>query len=377
MSEIAQDFVCSIGTIKAVATVAMELRYVMYRLGLDLLAFSGLAKAATPFTGGIGAILTLHHVRPARSGAFQPNGILEITPEFLDTLLTRLAETGLEFISLVEARARILAGNSDRRFVCLTFDDGYRDNMRYAQPILQRHGVPWTLFVATDFADGTGELWWLALEAAIAGTDSFSVDFGAGSEFHDCSTEAAKETAYRALYWNLRARSEPETLAIVRELAIRYGIDIRSFCRELCMGWDELRVLVRDPLVSIGAHTVSHPRLATLPPDAAESEMRQSRDIIAQRLGAQPTSLAYPVGDPGSAGDREFRMARELGFDVAVTTRPGVITESFASALLSLPRISLNGLFQKPRYVEALLSGLPFLALKGFRAEYRPSTSSE
>jgi peptidoglycan/xylan/chitin deacetylase (PgdA/CDA1 family) len=351
-----------------------RVRYILYRLALEGLSLSGAARFATPRTGGLGAILTLHHVRPERRGAFQPNRILEITPDFLDELLDRLARSGTEFVSLAEARARIVAGRSDRRFVCLTFDDGYRDNAAYAQPILTRYGAPWTLFVATRFADQTGEMWWLALERVIASAEQISFDLGQGIELHDCRSNAAKARCYEALYWRLRALAEPELLAAMRGLAVRYGVEMRSFARELCMGWDELKRLATDPLVTIGAHTVSHPRLATLPEADAMAEMRRSREIIAEKLGKAPTAFAYPVGDPSSAGEREFRLARTTGFDTAVTTRPGVIEP--AADLLSLPRISLNGLFQKPRYVEALLSGLPFRALTMFQGARRPSASS-
>ena len=351
-----------------------QARYLLYRLALEGLSLSGAARLAAPHTGGLGAILTLHHVRPARSGAFQPNRILEITPDFLDALLGRLAQRGVEFVTLAEARARLLAGRSERRFVCLTFDDGYRDNVAYAQPILTRHKVPWTLFVATRFADHTGEMWWLALERAIASSDQISFDLGQGVELYDCRSDAAKVRCHQALYWRLRALDEVQLLAGVRDLAVRYGIDMRSFARDLCMGWDELKRLAADPLVTIGAHTVSHPRLAKLPEAEAETEMRRSWEIIGEKLGRMPTSFAYPIGDPTSAGEREFALARKIGFDTAVTTRPGVLGPG--ADPLCLPRISLNGLYQKPRYVEALLSGLPFRALTGFRGARRPSASS-
>lgn len=349
-------------------------RYMLYRLALEGLSLSGAARLATPYMSGLGAILTLHHVRPARREAFQPNRILEITPDFLDALLGRLAQRGVEFVSLAEARARLLAGRSERRFVCLTFDDGYRDNVAYAQPILSRHGAPWTLFVTTRFAEHTGELWWLALERVIATSDQISFDLGGGVELYDCRSDAAKTRCHRALYWQLRELDEPQLLAVVRDLAVRYGVDMRSFARELCMGWDELKRLAADPLVTIGAHTVSHPRLAKLPGTEAEAEMRRSREIVREKLGRTPTSFAYPVGDPSSAGNREFGFAREIGFETAVTTRPGVV-EAGADPIC-LPRISLNGLYQKPRYVEALLSGLPFRILKGFRGGHRLSASS-
>jgi peptidoglycan/xylan/chitin deacetylase (PgdA/CDA1 family) len=77
--------------------------------------------------------------------------------------------------------------------------------------------------------------------------------------------------------------------------------------------------------------------------------------------------LAYPVGDPTSAGPREFRIAAELGFKTAVTTRPGVIFQEHRRHLTALPRISLNGEHQQMRYVRVLLSGAATAMWNGFQ----------
>jgi peptidoglycan/xylan/chitin deacetylase (PgdA/CDA1 family) len=77
-------------------------------------------------------------------------------------------------------------------------------------------------------------------------------------------------------------------------------------------------------------------------------------------LGAPVRHLAYPVGDPTSAGPREFTMARDLGFRSAVTTRPGMLFPEHAQHLTALPRISVNGFFQNADAFDVLLSGVPF-----------------
>jgi len=89
--------------------------------------------------------------------------------------------------------------------------------------------------------------------------------------------------------------------------------------------------------------------------------------VIEAALGVRPQHLAYPVGDPGSAGAREFRIAAELGFKTAVTTRPGVLFPLHRNHLMALPRISLNGEHQALRYVRVLLSGAATAMWNGFR----------
>ena len=85
--------------------------------------------------------------------------------------------------------------------------------------------------------------------------------------------------------------------------------------------------------------------------------MDMSRSVIEAAIGKRPEHLAYPVGDVTSAGPREFRIARELGFKTAVTTRPGVLFPAHADHLTALPRISVNGEYQQQRYVKVLMSG--------------------
>jgi peptidoglycan/xylan/chitin deacetylase (PgdA/CDA1 family) len=334
------------------------LKQTFIRGGLESLYFSGAYLALAPFVSGVGAILTLHHVRPPRPDRFQPNRLLEITPRFLSRVVEYLRRSDLDLVSLDEMHRRLEEGDFVRRFVCLTFDDGYRDTLAQAYPILKEAGVPFAVYVATSFPDRLGELWWLALEAVIARNDRVALEIDGRSRSFDCGTVEEKRALYDELYWWLRSRStETELRAIVRNLAACYDVDIAAFCRDLCMGWEELAQLAVDPLVTIGAHTVSHPMLAKLSAQAARSEMDLSRSVIEAALLVRPQHLSYPVGDPTAAGPREFKIAAELGFKTAVTTRPGVLFAEHREQLTALPRISLNGEYQRLRYVRVLLSG--------------------
>jgi peptidoglycan/xylan/chitin deacetylase (PgdA/CDA1 family) len=144
------------------------LKKTIIRTGLESLYFSGAHLMMRPFLGGVGAILTLHHVRPPRPDRFQPNRLLEVTPAFLESVLRFLRRSGLDIVSLDEMHRRLTEGDFRRRFVCITIDDGYRDTLEWAYPILKRHAVPFTVYIPTSFPDRLGELWWLAIEAVVA-----------------------------------------------------------------------------------------------------------------------------------------------------------------------------------------------------------------
>ena len=334
------------------------LKKTVIRAGLETLYFSGAHLAMRPFVGGVGVILTLHHVRPRRGDAFQPNRLLEVAPGFFSKVIAKLRRSGLDLISLDEMYRRLTERDFRKRFACITFDDGYRDLMQWAYPVLRKHDVPFALYVPTSFPDQIGELWWLALERVIAENSRIGLLIDGQERRFDCASVLEKRDLFEQLYWWLRAReTEDELRNVIRDLSTRYGVNMKSICEELCMTWDEIGTLARDPLVTIGAHTVNHVILKKTSDRVARSELEMGRAVIEAAIGVRPEHLAYPVGDRTSAGEREYRLAKELGFKTATTTNPGVLFPEHADQLMALPRISLNGEYQQMRYVRVLMSG--------------------
>lgn len=344
------------------------LKNTIIRAGLETLYFSGAHVALRPFFQGVGAILTLHHVRPARRGGFQPNRLLEITPQFLTAVVRGLKRSKLDIVSLDEMYRRLVERDFKRRFVCITFDDGYRDVMQYAWPTLKKNSVPFALYIPTGFPDRIGELWWVALERVVANNDRIGLYVDGRDQRFDCVTVDDKRNIYNQLYWWLRSMpTEDELREAIRDLSARYGVDLKALCDELCMTWEDIAELSRDPLVTIGAHTVNHPMLKKTSDRVARSEMEMSRAVIESAIGIRPEHFAYPVGDLTSAGPREFQIAAELGFKTAVTTQPGVLFREHRHHLMSLPRLSLNGEYQQMRYLRVLMSGAATAMWNGFR----------
>jgi peptidoglycan/xylan/chitin deacetylase (PgdA/CDA1 family) len=329
-----------------------ELKKTIIRSGLETLYFSGAHVLMRPFVAGVGAILTLHHVRPPRSDRFQPNRLLEVQPGFLEDVIRYLRRCRLDLVSLDEMYRRLTQEDFSGRFVCVTIDDGYRDTLQWAYPLLKKHEVPFCVYIPTSFPDRLGELWWLALEAVVARNQRITLLIDGKEQGFDCATVAEKRHLFGQLYGWLRSlKTEEELRHVVRDLSARYRVDIAAFCDELC----------------IGAHTVNHVMLAKVPERIARSEMQMSRSVIEAALGVRPDHLSYPVGDPTSAGPREFHIAAELGFKTAVTTRPGVLFPEHRNHLMALPRVSLNGEHQQLRYVRVLLSGAATAVWNGFR----------
>jgi peptidoglycan/xylan/chitin deacetylase (PgdA/CDA1 family) len=327
-------------------------KYAVIRAAFEALALSQVTHLARMVSRARGVIFTLHRVLPEPPRRFSPNAILQVTPSFLDYAITRVRQLGYDIVGMDEAVRRLGSDEPVKRFAVFSFDDAYRDNLVHALPVLQRQKCPFTLYVPTALVDGVGEVWWQALEDLIAANNSLAVIHRSEADYFVTASLAEKQTAYDALYERMRAMPEDERVELIRDLALRHGMDLGAHCRSLIMDWAELANFAREPLCTIGAHTVHHYELSKLSVAEARSEMSQSARIIKAQFGAEPRHFSYPIGSPIAAGDREYSLAREVGFETAVTTRPGALYAAHRNGLHALPRVSLNGLFQAQRYVD-------------------------
>ena len=325
--------------------------------GLSFFRVTRLDRAASFLTRGQGAILMFHNVRSGRPGAYAPNQPLEVTPEFFESTIELLHRLDYEIVAIGDLPAR-LERNDGRRFAVLTFDDGYRDNIEVAAPILRRHSAPYAIYVTTGFVERTARLWWLELEAAIGALDRVDMEISGERFSAPARTAEEKHRAYVGAYGFLRRHDEPAMLDRISKLLESAGA-ITAFA-DLCMDWDEIRAAVADPLCTIGAHTLTHARLALHDDASVRRELLDSKQAIEREIGRPVVHLAYPFGDTGSARQREFNIARECGYETAVTTRPGVIFKAHRNHMMALPRLAVHGGWQDLRSLESLLTGAPF-----------------
>lgn len=222
-------------------------------------------------------------------------------------------------------------------------------------PVFRRHGVSVTLFVTTGIPDGTMSLGWAGLELILARRNRVILN----GETADVSSRAAKQQWFAKISaaWDSGDfDGEYEAFCRVNEA------DPAKLREEHAITWEMLETLRDDPLVEIGAHTVSHPRISSLPPDGALRELAGSRQRLRSRLGIECRHFAFPYGRSADCRKRDFDLAREAGFASASTTRKGLVQPK--QDVFSLPRNTLNGAYQSMTYASLLLSGLAGLAAK-------------
>jgi peptidoglycan/xylan/chitin deacetylase (PgdA/CDA1 family) len=246
-----------------------------------------------------------------------------------------------DVIPLVDVLDRLRTHCSSRRAaVALTFDDGYADNYYELLPILRAHQVPATVFVTSGPIDTQNRLWFAELRRCImeSAAPALAVPFLDGVRPLDspCARQDAANAAVRAV----------KTGHVTADEALRQVMSTLRTTERSCTDTErmlsrrELRELAADPLVTIGAHTVSHPILANIPLDEAYREIDEGREKLADAIGYLPEVFAYPNGQPEDIPPEAIEHLRRSGWTCAVTTVPAVARRDDDPMLL--PRLPLG-----------------------------------
>jgi len=329
-------------------------------LRLELAWLTGRHWLSGRGTGGAGVILRFEQVRARRAGGFQPRRSHEITPEFLDRAIRALKRWKFDIVSIDEVCHRAATSPTPRRFVCLTFDGGYKDVVASAYPVLSRHGVPFTVYLPTAFPDRLGEAWWLALEAIIARESRISLVMHRHERHFEIAASAEKYQLYEFLWGWMRGLSPPDLSAAINDLCKRYSVDLAALSRESAMDWDDFAKLAADPLVTIGSATVNYPALSNLKDADAQREMTMGRAVAQAAFQRDVGHFAYPFGDRAAFARKHVEIAEEAGFASAVSALSGVVHAEGRTNLRALPRLCWDGRQRSLRVMRVLLSGAAF-----------------
>lgn len=343
--------------------LAPRLGLLRRRAAWALLRHSGLAAAIGRRYAGIGSIFGFHHVVPDVSAHL--DGELYVGTDFLAAWLASLRKAGVEPISLDDAVGRIRDPGprpSRRRFVVVTFDDGYADVVEHALPVLERYGAPFTLYVTTDLVEGGGCLWWLGLERVIRTNDTVDVT-PMGKRFAASSRREKAAALAEVSAWV--EADVPRRAALLRGVFERCGVAPGAVAAEAGLSREQLRALGRHPLATIGGHTTGHPWLAALSEAEAYRETADNKAFLENVCDRAIDHFAYPHGYRAH-GEREAVLAGKAGFRTAVTGRPGCLFPEHRDHLLRLPRCAVGGSRTWPGFLHAQRHGAQrFIASRG------------
>ncbi len=290
----------------------------------------GYGRVLSMLRGRCLSILIFHRVLPAR------DPLLPGEPDAAAfEARMRWIASAFRVIPLVEAGRRLRDGSLPPNAACITFDDGYADNLTIAAPILASLRLPATFFIATGFLDG-GRMWNDTVIESVRIAPGVRLDLTAlGLDTWACGSDAERVATIDALLGRLKYRHPLERQAQVDRIADLVGLPQRS---DLMMSSQQVRELRRHGM-SIGGHTVSHPILASLPVDEAVREIDAGRRVLEDILKERVKVFAYPNGKPERDYDAtHVRVVRELGFDLAVSTAWGVSDRR--TDIFQLPRFT-------------------------------------
>lgn len=283
---------------------------------------------------------------------------LSINPDLFEELVVFL-KSRYELINFDQAVERLTTNDQPTGCV-LTFDDGYRDNYDFAFPILKKHAAPATIFVTLDALD-SGIFGWGMFDKAIISTNAESLDlqsFGLGTVR---LAGQERQPLIHELHRSLKTLSDSHKREIVDYVIANYG-DENNTCRTM-LTWDEAKEMADSTLVTIGAHTITHPILSRTNSNQAHNEIIEGKTRIEGRLGLPVHYFAYPNGSRSDFNDEHVAMAQSAGYRAACSTIAG--NNSVGCDLFTLKRIDVttrmctdaSGCFS-PALFSATLSGL-------------------
>lgn len=266
----------------------------------------------------------------------QPDPIFPDEPDAqrFDAMLSWVAKA-FNVMPLDCAVLALAEGRLPARAAAITFDDGYADNYCVALPILQKHGLSATFFVAADFLDG-GRMFNDTVIEAVRGYGGDTLDLAhLGLGRFEVQTPAKRRNTIQALLSAVKYLPAEARSAQVAAVGHAAGRDLPD---DLMMTSDQLRALRAAGMV-IGGHTASHPILARIEDDAAYREISEGKQRLESILREPISLFAFPNGKPGKDYlATHVRMVREAGFSAAVSTAIGVARRD--ADVFQLPRFT-------------------------------------
>ncbi|MCK4632796.1 MAG: polysaccharide deacetylase family protein [candidate division Zixibacteria bacterium] len=248
--------------------------------------------------------------------------------------------------SLEEAiKALKSKGETSDRHVVITFDDGFRNNLQHAYPVLRRLGIPATIFLTTSLIDSVrfkGMLWTDYVTALLLNSKVNTLDansLGLGSL--DLNNNDQRMATRAIVCQHLKKLKADEKNRAINNLEQQLGpVDMESTCEALAgLSWDEVALLDKEDLVSFGAHTVNHEILTCLPMDVMKQEIIDSKHVIEQHSSKPVTAFAYPNGTRDDF-DEHTKAVAASEFGCALTTLEGL--NEIGTDLYELKRVAIG-----------------------------------
>lgn len=242
----------------------------------------------------VGDILMLHRVT-SKGASLQKNKALEITPNQFEKIILSYKQRNYQFVSLDEFIniKRTKSFFQNQKYVTITFDDGYKDNLVEALPICQKYSVPFTIYVSTSMLTRTAFLWWYVLEEILMSNTEIKL----GNEICVIKSLDEKNAVFDKIHAILSQRDTNECQQWFDEMGFEWNEINQRLNNQLCLSNDDLILLGKEKLCTIGSHTVSHARITKQLPDIRIDELSNSKKYLEAIIEIPILHFSYPYGD--------------------------------------------------------------------------------
>ena len=287
--------------------------------------------AAKPWRG-LGSILMYHRVLPEDKIYQDYNLGLAVTLRNFENQINFLKDN-YNIVTMDEFVDRLKVKKKNNFCITITFDDGYKDNLDYALPILKKNNIPATIYITTRFLDKNVWVWWYELKEIIDEKNSLNFKYRNKKKIYSLNDKKEKTKVFhhlRKLFLNLPVEEQLNLLQIITQNKIRKNYS------KIFLNSRDLNLLNNEPLITIGSHSHSHPNLKILEEEKKIFEIENSNQILENLLNKKIKHFSYPYGGKNEANTNEYKIVQNLKLNSAVTTR---IYPPDHNKLFSLPRI--------------------------------------
>ena len=285
-----------------------------------------------------------------------------VSPQRFADQLDVIRDSAVRLAALPQA---LEDGNHLSPAIAVTFDDGYADNLHNAAPLLERYGVPATVFVAAGYAGSGREFWWDVPERIFlrpgklpqllqlqAGGVSGTWDLGESAEFNEAEMRkfagwrpwqdapSKRHSTYYSVWQLLQPLQDDDRLEALQALEAWAGNGNHGDSLQRPVTSEELSRLGASRFVDIGAQTRMHPLLSALPVAQQREEIEGSKADLEQRLNRTINTFAYPYGAKSCYTEDTKAIVREAGFALACSTTAAVAVPE--SDIFALPRFQVE-----------------------------------
>ena len=258
-----------------------------------------------------------------------------------------------EIISLNNLNEMIIKGSIPKKAVVITFDDGYKDNYKFAFPILKKYNIPATMFLTTGPIEQKEMFWWDKINYVLSHTDVKSIDLNDIGTYQLISDEDKIKSGFNIVE-KLKTIKNDKKESIIKNLIDITHVNIPDkLGNQHVLSWNEIKKMDKNG-IDFGAHTVNHPILTKVTLDEAKWEIVNSKNIIEEVLERKINSFAYPNGQNDDFNKRILSLVKNSGFNCSVSFLPGLVKNS-VNELYKLKRSS--GEFNDFRSLKSNLCG--------------------